>query len=175
MHNLSDPNQHQAKEIDSIKSVTNIQIHECSHRRTHQQSSNNLGVFHECSDLPTYLPTDNPPTTLGVSWVLRPTYPPPIFQQPWQPIEKTSTSTSIQTWVANKKKSSSIQPASQSVSQSVIHGDGVTSRGEENVCCACEKSLQVDGSWMLHIWSLHSRMWFHNYMVIQSLIQGWFQ
>jgi hypothetical protein len=79
MHNLSDPNQHQAKEFDSIKSVTNIQIHECSHRRTHQQSSNNLGffmsaqtylpthwqssnnlgVFHECSDLPTHLQSSN--------------------------------------------------------------------------------------------------------------------
>jgi hypothetical protein len=67
---------------------------------------------------PTYLPTDNPPTTLGVSLVLRPTHPHTIFLQPWQPIEKTSTSTSIQTWVSNKK-SSSMQP-SQSVSQSYM-------------------------------------------------------
>jgi hypothetical protein len=135
MHNLSDPNQHQAKEFDSFKSVTNIQIHECSHRHTHQQSSNNLGSFMSAQ---TYLPTPWQSSNNLGCFMSAPTYLPTCnLPKPWQSIEKTSTSTSIQTWVPYKK-SSSIKPVSQSVSHTWWWRD--LQRRRECLLCLWKKS-----------------------------------
>jgi hypothetical protein len=49
-----------------------------------------------------------------------------------------------------------------------IHGNSMTSRGKQNVCCASEKALQVYRSRVLHIWNLHFQSHMQKLMLIST-------